>query len=154
MARWDKFYSICFILVNTGCVPGHEAEVKLISTQLCMRMSKYMNQYVNFFLKYLRGGRPHVRGPTQYIPHLASTRNRNGSKNPKGASTLCRAAKCNTLQLCCAAKVARRMPLIWLCPHSKRIFCKGYKTVESIGHAARPHFVAFWGAANYGRTFV
>ncbi len=48
--------------------------------------------------------------------------------NLKGASTLCRAAECNNLQLCGAAKVAR-MPPMWSRPHEKRTFCRpsGYK---------------------------
>ncbi len=39
------------ILKDIVCVPGHAAEVKLLWTQLCMRM-KYMNWYVKLFLKF------------------------------------------------------------------------------------------------------
>ncbi len=35
-----------------ACVPEYAAEVKLLWTQWCMRMSKHMNQYVKFFLKF------------------------------------------------------------------------------------------------------
>ncbi len=51
----------------------------------------------------------------------------------KGASTLCRVAKCNTLQLCCAAKVVRHMPLMRLCPHEKRIFCRPFSCYQNCG---------------------
>ncbi len=42
----------------------------------------------------------------------------------KGASTLCRAAECNTLQLYRMAKVARHMPPMRSRPHEKIIFCR------------------------------
>ncbi len=47
----------------------------------------------------------------------------------KGASTLCRAVECNTLQLCRVAKVARHMPPMRSHPHERRIFCRpsGYQ---------------------------
>ncbi len=41
---------------------------------------------------------------------------------PKGASTLCRAAEYNTLQLWCTAKVARHMPPIWMASTLKKNF--------------------------------
>ncbi len=51
----------------------------------------------------------------------------------KGASTLCRAAKCNTLQLCRTAKVARHMPLMRSCPHEKRIVCRPFSGYQNCG---------------------
>ncbi len=37
------------------CVPGHAAEVKLLWTQLCMRMSKYMwTSMLNYFWNFLK----------------------------------------------------------------------------------------------------
>ncbi len=62
---------------------GHTVEVKLLLTQLCMRMSKYIyeNHDVNFFRNFL-GCCSHVSGPTQYILNPTTMRNRKGSKNP------------------------------------------------------------------------
>ncbi len=51
----------------------------------------------------------------------------------KGASTLCRAAECNTLQLCCVAKVARHMPPMWSHPHEKIIFCRPSSGYQNCG---------------------
>ncbi len=52
---------------------------------------------------------------------------------PVGASTLCRAVKCNTLQLCRTAKVTRHMPLMRSCPHEKRIFCRPFSGYQNCG---------------------
>ncbi len=51
----------------------------------------------------------------------------------KGASTLCRTAECNTLQLSHAAKVARHMPPMRSRPHEKKIFCKPSSVYKNCG---------------------
>ncbi len=54
-------------------------------------------------------------------------------KKSKGASTLCRTAKCNTLQLCRAAEVARHMPLMQSRPHFLQTFFRLPKLWNGIG---------------------
>ncbi len=51
----------------------------------------------------------------------------------KSVSTLCRAAECNTLQLCHAAKVTRHMPSMRSRPHEKRIFCRPSSRYQNCG---------------------
>ncbi len=80
--RWKNWKMKC--IKKPVCVPGHTSEVKLLwQTVVHENFKVYMNRYVNFVWTFPGGGRPHVRGPTQYtILYPTPTRNRNGNKYP------------------------------------------------------------------------
>ncbi len=59
----------------------------------------------------------------EYVPY----------RKGKGAFTLCRAAECNTLQLCRVAKVARHIPPMRSRPAWKRIFCRPSSGYQNCG---------------------
>ncbi len=73
----------------------------------------------------------------------------------KGASTLCRTAECNTLQLCLTAKVARHMPPMRSHPHEKKNFTdlQVTKSVEQNWQTLSDFFsqwlIPFWNHLSY-----